>query len=330
MSSFRAVSLALLVVGSVLAAAVPAGAAAVADDSSTPRLEDADASTPAEDARPTESVPPMRGVDGVRSQQSANDSSNTSLGADISAFMQSSAAEIGGAIEDGMWTAAFNGTDNRSVKVRMVQRRTKELQKELKNLRQRRSKLLEQHEADEISEVRYKAKMSHLLGRINALQEAIDTTTPRARQVGVEVTQLRSMQQAAKNLSGPAIAAVARNTTGVAMGKIGDRPVANAATNGSRAGNGSGAGNGTAGGPLNEVAGNGDGAADGNESKSVGVGTGDAVANASDLPAANGTGDELVDGPATDVHPDSEESVGRFFGVAKAGILARTFVGTLF
>ena len=319
MSSFRAVSLALLVLGSVLAVASPAGAAAVADDSPTPRLED---------VPPTGGVPPAENVDGVRSQQSANDSSNTSLGADISAFMQSSSAEIGGAVESGMWTAAFNGTTNRSVKVRLVQRRTKELQQELRDLRQRRNELVEQREAEAISEVRYRAKMSHLLGRINALQEGIDTTAPRARQVGVEVSQLRSMRQAATNLSGPAVAAVARNTTGVGMGSIGDQPVANGATNES------GAGNGTAGDLLDEVAGNGDGQADGSatgdEGQSVGVGTGDGVANGSDLPAANGTGGELVDGPATVVHPDSSESAGRSRDVAIAATLARTFVGSLF
>lgn len=317
MSTYRAVLLALVTVGSVLAVASPAGAIGVTD-APTPSVEP---------IQPIETPP---SIENVQSEQTANDSENTTLGADISSFMQSSAAEIGGAVETGMWSAAFNGTNNQSVKTRLVERRTRELRGELQTLQQRRDELVAQHEAGEISETRYKAKLSHLLGRINALQSAIDTTAPKARQVGANVSQLQSMREEAKNLSGPEISAVARNTTGVGLGNVGGGPPANAAagTNGT----GVGAANGSTGDlPVDAPGnGNGNGNGDDNGGRPADVGNGDASANVTNPVEGNGTGNGPADESADVTDSPSSEFSSRLEGVSIGGALPRTFVGTLF
>jgi hypothetical protein len=212
MIPYRAVLLALVVIGGALtAAAVPTGATGVAvgasDDgeATAESVEDAGLATPADatDARPT---------------AAANDTTNNStLGADISSFMQSNAAEIDGAVETGMWTAAFNATENQSMRAELVERRTSELREELADLQQRKRELVAEHEEGNITEVAYKAKISRLLGQINAFRSAIDATSARAEQTNVSVESLDTLRTESENLTGPEIASAARNTTGVGI-----------------------------------------------------------------------------------------------------------------
>lgn len=151
----------------------------------------------------------------VAGAQTQNNSTNTSLGADISSFMQSSAAEISGAVETGMWSARFNATSNDSERRRLVDRRTDDLRAELNALQERRDELVAAREAGNISEAAYKAQIGQLVGRINALRSAINATEPKARQVNASVGAVESLEADAAELSGPAIAAVARNSSGV-------------------------------------------------------------------------------------------------------------------
>ncbi|UPW01172.1 hypothetical protein M0R88_03485 [Halorussus gelatinilyticus] len=285
MSLYRVALVALFVVSGALVVAVPAGATASGPEATT---AGAAAPTPGvglADARPA--VPAAAAPN--------NTTANSSLGTDISSFMQSSAAEVGGAVETGMWTAAFNGTENQSVRVELVETRTSQLRKELADLRQRRAELVAQRKAGNISRTAYKAKMSRLVGEIDALRSAIDTTTNRAEQVNANVEALGNLRSETKNLTGPEIAAVARNVTGVGVGE-GERGPPNGVGegngngvskgNGSGVGEGNGNGNGNAANAAGEGAngtmpgnaGNGNGVAgEGNRS---GVGNGEGLADA--------------------------------------------------
>lgn len=185
MSALRAALLALCLVGTgLVAAAAPTGAVGVEADSRPVLL-------------------------------AANGTDNGSLGADITSFMQSRAAETGEAIETGMWTAEYDATENRSVRARLVERRTAELREDLGVLRQRKAALVAEREAGNVSETTYKAKVSRLFGEIRALESALNATEPRAREVGVGVESLETIRSGTENLTGPEIAAVARNLTGV-------------------------------------------------------------------------------------------------------------------
>jgi len=207
MSAYRAVLLALLVVGSSLAVAAPSSATPEASADAA----DADA------VGSTTAGEPAAQSDAGGEDESENGSAHASLGADISSFMQSSAAEMSGAVETGMWSASFNATENESERRVLVERRTGELRTELAELRDRKADLEAEREAGNLSGAAYKAQVGQLVGRINALQSAINATTPRARQANANVDAVTTLKTDARNLTGPGIASVARNTPGVGV-----------------------------------------------------------------------------------------------------------------
>lgn len=230
MSPYRAVLLALFVVGGALVAAAPAGATAHDDGAASQVVAPTGDRVDLSDARP---APSATGA------AAANNSTNSPLGTDISSFMQSNAAEVDGTVETGMWSAAFDGTENESVRSELVEMRTAELRERLTELRERRGELVAAREAGNVSETAYRAQMGRLLGDINALKSAIDVTTTSAQEVNASggmsanvetngnveananVEALAGLRAEAENLSGPEVAAVARNVTGVGNGERG-------------------------------------------------------------------------------------------------------------
>ncbi|WP_137284789.1 DUF7096 domain-containing protein [Halorussus salinisoli] len=245
MTLYRVVLLALFVVGGGLtAAAVPAGATTDAGVDATP-----DVATPGT----ADAAEPGVVLADVRQASTANNSTdNASLGADISSFMQSSTAEVGGAVETGMWNASFNSTENQSRRVQLVERRTDELRTELDDLRERKAELVAEREEGNVSETAYKAKVSRLLGQINALESAIGATTKRAEKVNADTQALGELRTETENLTGPEISAVARSVTGIEAGNgvgNGERGPPGGVGNGNDA---AGASNGTTG-PSNGV-----------------------------------------------------------------------------
>jgi hypothetical protein len=248
MSPYRAALLALVVVGAAFASAAPAGATS-GDDVTRDALggtHDAFGEIGVQaDATADDTVVEERANVGDAQETGENDSANDSaLGADISSFMQSSMAETDGAVETGMWSAAFNGTENQSVRQRLVERQTNELRARLAELREEKEELMAERETGNVSETAYKARVSRLAGRINALESSINATSSKAREAGTGVEELSNLRTETKNLSGPEVSAVARNVTGVGNG------------------NGAGVGNGNGGqGPPDDV-GNGNGPSD--------------------------------------------------------------------
>lgn len=207
MSAYRAVLLAMVVVGAAGSAVLPAAGAVGSVDAT---------------------VDERSGVDGnaversavAASVESSNESNttNASLGTDISSFMQSSVSEASGAVDTGMWSAEFDATANRSARVTLVDRKTEEMRTELESLREQKQELLDAREAGEVSQTAFHARMSSLIGRIDALESSLDATTARARSVNASVAGLDQLRTDLENVSGPEIAAVARNTSGVGVG----------------------------------------------------------------------------------------------------------------
>ncbi|WP_132057913.1 DUF7096 domain-containing protein [Halorussus amylolyticus] len=206
MSAHRAVLLTLLVICGSLVVAAPTSA-----------MTDASA----DDALASEDLRPSTAQTDATQDETTENETNDSFGANISSFMQSSAAEIGGAVETGMWSASFNATANRSSQERLVERRTDKLRGDLTDLQERKEELAAEREAGEISKPAYRAQVGQLTGRINALQSAINATESRAKQAGMNTDEIRTLEADTRNLSGPEIAAVARNTTGVGNGPPG-------------------------------------------------------------------------------------------------------------
>ena len=289
MSLYRALLLALFVVGGAVTAGVAAGATIhdsgerVAD-----RLVGHDGAESTGGGSPASGDPADVRTADVQDGATNNTTGGSSLGADISAFMQASASEVDGAVDNGMWTAAFNDTENRSKRVQLVESRTQKLRSTLAELRERKAELVAERAAGNVSETAYKAKLSGLVGRINALESSINVTSDRAEKVGANVEALGRLRAATANLTGPQLASVARNVTGVAAAPVtpgnGRQGPPNGA-NGTGDGNGLGVGNGT-------DVGNGTGVGNGGgPNASEGNGVGNATGANGNASASNAGGD---------------------------------------
>lgn len=223
MSRYRAALLVLVVIGWTLAVALPAGATTAVGADGTEGTDAVDRA-----AGRTDASGEPGGLDEPRWTSAANASPNgtneTSLGTDISSFMQSSAAEVEGAVESGMWSVAFNDTGNRSVQVKLVERRTAELRSQLADLRERKEELLAEREAGNVSETAYRARIGRLVGRINALNAAINATESRADVVDADVEALESLRTDARNLTGPEISSAVRGVSGVDVETVAPGP----------------------------------------------------------------------------------------------------------
>lgn len=202
MISLRAALLALVVVAVPLAGAVPTAAAPAPDSSTVDRAEH---------------------VDQQSRTVSQNDTSNSSLGSEISSFMQTSVSQTKGTVDTGMWTAAFDNTENQSVQTALVEGQTAELQQELQRLRQRKRTLNRSRGVGEMSDLEYRAKMSALIGEIKALRSAVNTTAERAHRTGGNVTALRRLGQRTENVTGTRVHRVARGLSSVTGPEEDDR-----------------------------------------------------------------------------------------------------------
>lgn len=132
--------------------------------------------------------------------------SNASFGASVSAFMQASAAETEGTVENGMFAAAFNRTADRQARTGLVTGRAKALEMRLDRLREERAALLNESGNLTVAE---RAKAARLAARIESLRESINQTETAANRAGVNVTRLDELRKSAGQLAGPEVAALA-------------------------------------------------------------------------------------------------------------------------
>ena len=152
-------------------------------------------------------VAPIAGAAAGGTQSDATNATNdSSMGAEISAFMQSSASEADGAVEDGMFEAEYD--ERPDDRVTLVENRTGDLQSDLADLRERRQKLRENR--DEMSQVEYQARTSRLVSDIRSLERSVNRTEPLAEEAGVDPTTLRTIRNNASELSGQEVAELAK------------------------------------------------------------------------------------------------------------------------
>jgi hypothetical protein len=202
--------------------------------------------------------------------EEANNTSQATIGEQISGFMQEQTSQANGAVESGMWSAAYENADDESRKAALVNERTSGLSDEVASLQAERQELLAARDAGEISQLEFRSRMNRLAGQYASLLAAIDETQPRAQEVGANVTAIENLRNAATEAAGPSVSATAgsaavsppglgNNTT---AGPPADVPGQGNATddgNGNGVGNGNGSGNGNGNG-----VGNGNGNGNGN------------------------------------------------------------------
>lgn len=142
---------------------------------------------------------------GVLAQTDTN-ATESSFGAQISAFGQASAADADGAMDRGMWAT---GVDADGPPGQAVRERARELETRLEALENQSASL----EAGNASGVAYTARASAIHARLGNLRESVNQTMATAERQGVNATALDELQEAAGNATGPEISAIARNLT---------------------------------------------------------------------------------------------------------------------
>jgi hypothetical protein len=157
------------------------------------------------------------GSTAVQEEQTDNESQ---LGVAVTSFAQSTAVDAQGSAEQGLWQAQANATFERNATENetneLISDRATELEQRLQAL-QKRSDRLTQNRAN-LSEAAYNARASALRSQIANVRSAIDQANQTAVSRGVNVTQLDRLRNNAANLTGPEVAAIARNITDAPRG----------------------------------------------------------------------------------------------------------------
>ncbi|WP_225335062.1 hypothetical protein [Halomicrobium urmianum] len=134
------------------------------------------------------------------------------LGDELTAFMQSSAAEANDSVESGMWRSAFESADE-SERARLATNRTERLADRLERLRERNRTLTARYENGSIDRSAYLAQVSQLSGRMAALRSSVNDTDQAAEAAGVDPPGLERLRSDARNATGPEVNGVARGLT---------------------------------------------------------------------------------------------------------------------
>lgn len=159
---------------------------------------------------PAGAVPGPTDANPTAMQGGAN-ATNASLGASISSFMQASAADAEGEVDDGMFVAAFENRTGEE-RDRLVRQRAGHLERRLERLRARRAALLNDSDLPPIAR---QAQAARLTAEIEALRESINGTSEAATRAGVDVSALDELRRNASRLSGEEVSALARGLVGV-------------------------------------------------------------------------------------------------------------------
>ena len=163
---------------------------------------------------------PQAGGNGTADNGTAGDTAdnrtvNGSFGTQVTSFMQASAASANSSVESGIWQTSVNRSAQPE---RAVENRAAALDRRLDRLQNRSEELAAMRERGEIPEVAYTARASAIRAQIDSLRTAISEANETATQVGVNTTRLDRLRDRAANMTGPEVAALARNITDVGRG----------------------------------------------------------------------------------------------------------------
>jgi len=156
-------------------------------------------------------------ADGADTRASApeNESNGTSVGTEVSAFIESSDESTNGSVDRGMFDAEYNDSAG-SGQADLVRERAGDLEERLVDLRAEKERLVENR--DNMSETAYQAQMSSVVTRLHELEAAIDDTERKANETGVDTDRLDRLRNETGNVTGPEIARIARNLSSVTPG----------------------------------------------------------------------------------------------------------------
>ena len=130
------------------------------------------------------------------------------MGTEVSAFMQSTAADSSASVDQRLFAGAYERADGEA-RGAVVDERVDRLEERLAALEAERDELRERE--GELNPVAYDARMSRLAVQIDGLERAIDDVESR----DVDDERLEALRDRTANASGPEVAAAAQGLSGV-------------------------------------------------------------------------------------------------------------------
>lgn len=136
------------------------------------------------------------------------------MGTHISTFMQAQTAQTNGAVENGMWVAAYANASNESVKHELVEHRLLALNDSIDDLLQERRALKAAYRSGNLTRTEYRIELATITGQIAAISQGINHAGVRGLTVGVNESRLDDLRNRAHDLAGSEVSQLARNLTG--------------------------------------------------------------------------------------------------------------------
>jgi len=145
----------------------------------------------------------------------------TDAGARLAGVVGSEAAELEGDLQERSFAVAFENASGDNGKAAVIASTHESLSDRLADLRAQKASLTERYENESMARSEYQARLARLSAQIRTLTSMANRTSDAARDLpaaaldarGVNVTALDELRQNAANMSGPAVAAAARNLT---------------------------------------------------------------------------------------------------------------------
>lgn len=131
------------------------------------------------------------------------------LGAEMSGFMGASAAETEGEVDDGMFNAALNRTDDPEERRALIEQRQQRLEERHDRLAEQRRGLSESE-----ATVRDRAVAARVNAGAVALERSVNGTERAAEAAGADTGRLNELRRNARQLRGPEVADLARGIAG--------------------------------------------------------------------------------------------------------------------
>jgi hypothetical protein len=143
-------------------------------------------------------------------------------GARLAGVVGSHNATIAGEVDRRAFEAAYDRAETDRARAGVIQRQAGTVADRLEALRERKRETTARHENGTLAEGAYRARTAALAARIGALSSLANETSDRAdrlpeatlREHGVNTSRLDTLRRNAANLSGPAVAAIARGVAG--------------------------------------------------------------------------------------------------------------------
>lgn len=136
----------------------------------------------------------------------------STMGEEVSTFMQASSADASEGIEHGMFEAAYENADE-DERETLLRDRTEAFASKYERLAATQEELEERR--DEMNPMAYRARMTRLVVQLSALESSVNETEPRAKAAGIDTDRLDEIRENARNLSGPEVAEIATGLAGI-------------------------------------------------------------------------------------------------------------------